>query len=392
MALISAQLLGGRLGTSTRLRSTVVALLVFLLTLSAVLNVFVYLTYVTTVFGHNDFRLYYAGAEVGLQYGWSHIYDAKLHQAAVAALQPVGPWYALLTPAPITWLVAPLTLVGYPAAFWVWLAFSLAILGVAVWWARPRHLSFGLYLVWWAALGPLWFSAYEGQVTILAAAGLLAGWRLLETRRDFLAGMVLAAALFKPYLVVLLPIALLVSGRWRALLGFSAVGVAAGIGMFVTLHPDGIRAYLDMLLAPQAAGNTAKSLGSALGGGPAVLAIEAASALAVAAVALYARRSGTAWPIVVSSLLGSFLLATYWHPQDYLALDVAAAIMLAAAPIRQSLPTAAAIALTSALVSPLSSRQVTLAWLLLAMVLLGVLGARTVVARRWERRTLAVAS
>ena len=68
---------------------------------------------------HNDFRLYYAGAQVGLRYGWSHIYDINLHQAAVAALLPAGPWYALLTPAPITWLVAPLTVFGYPAAYWL---------------------------------------------------------------------------------------------------------------------------------------------------------------------------------------------------------------------------------------------------------------------------------
>src|SRR3984893_1358453 len=158
-------------------------ILVPLLIFSALLNFAVYLTYVLGFFGHNDFRLYYAGAEVGLRYGWAHIYDVQLHQAAVAALQPVGPWYALLTPAPITWIVAPLTLIGYPAAYWVWVALSLALLAAAAWYARPRQHSTTVYFIWWAALSPLWFSAYEGQVTILAAAAVLAGWRLLETRR-----------------------------------------------------------------------------------------------------------------------------------------------------------------------------------------------------------------
>src|SRR5207302_9749113 len=107
-----------------------------------------YTTYVHTLFGHNDFRLYYAAAEVGLQYGWSQIYDIKLHQAAVAALEPVGPWYALLTPAPITWVVAPLTLLGYPTAYWGWVVLSLALFGAAAWYARPRHVSAGvLHLV-----------------------------------------------------------------------------------------------------------------------------------------------------------------------------------------------------------------------------------------------------
>src|SRR6266566_3339943 len=96
--------------------------LVALLAFSALLNFAIYYTDVRAFLGHNDFRLYYAGAEVGLRYGWSHIYDVSLHQAAVAALRPTGPWYALLTPAPITWLVAPLTLIGYPTAYWVWVA------------------------------------------------------------------------------------------------------------------------------------------------------------------------------------------------------------------------------------------------------------------------------
>lgn len=363
----------------------VITVLVTLLVVSAALNSAVYLTYVHALFGHNDFRLYYAGAEVGLRYGWSHIYDVKLDQAAVAALWPVGPWYALLSPAPITWLVAPLTVLGYPAAYWAWVALSLAILGAALWYARPRQHSAALYFIWWAALGPLWFSAYEGQVTILAAAGLLAGWRLLETRRDFLGGAIMAVALFKPYLVLLLPVALLVSGRLRALLGFTAVAAVAGVGMLVTLHPDGIQGYLGTLLAPQAAGDTAATLRSVLGGNPAVLAIQTGAVIAVIAVAVHARRTRVAWPVVVAALLASFLLATYWHPQDYLVLNAAAAIMLAAGPLEAGVLMATAVAIVSAFASPLTSRQNKAAWLLLAIVFLGFLVVRTLT-RRWPAR------
>lgn len=369
----------------TRVRSTAIALLVSLLALSALLNLFVYLTYVITVFSHNDFRLYYAGAEIGLRYGWSHIYDVKLHQAAVAALRPGGPWYALLTPAPITWIVAPLTFFGYPAAYWVWLVASLGALGGAIWYTRPRHLPIALYLLWWASLGPLWFSAYEGQVTILAAAGLLVGWWMLQTGRDFLAGAILAVALFKPYLVLLLPIALLFSGRWHALLGFSAVAVVVGVAMLVTLQPEGIHAYLTMLLAPQAAGDTAKTLRSALSGGAAVLVIQAAAVLAVIAVAVHTRRTRAVWQMVVATLIGSFLLATYWHPQDYLALDVAAGITLVAGPPRVSVPAAIVVAFTSALASPLNGRELTTSWLLLAIVVLVLLGWRALTELRDAR-------
>jgi hypothetical protein len=347
-----------------------------LLLLSAVLNSAIYLAYIQGSFGHNDFRLYYAGAEVGLRYGWSHIYDVNLHQAAVAALQPGGPWYPLLTPAPITWVVAPLTVLGYPAAYWVWVLLSLALLGAALFYVRPRQLSAAWYLMWWAALGPLWFSAFEGQITILVAAGLLTGWRVLETRRDFLGGAILAMALFKPYLVLLLPIAFLVSGRWRALWGFTVVAAAAGVGILVTLHLDGTQKYLATLLAPQAVGETAKTLGSVLDHGPAVFAIQAVVVFAVIADAVHARRTHATWPIVVSALLGSFLLATYWHPQDYIALDAAASIMLAAGPQRAGLVMATSAAILSGLVNPLSSHQNAQAWLLFALVFLGFMGFR----------------
>lgn len=368
-----AEWLIGKSHLLSRARPIWVTILVVL----AVLNLAAYLNYVQAFFGHNDFRLYYAGAEVGLRYGWAHIYDAKLDQAAVAALLPLGPWYALLTPAPITWVVAPLTWLGYPAAYWVWVVLSLAIFGVAVWYARPRHHSAALYFIWWAALSPLWFSAYEGQVTILVAAGVLAGWRLLDTRREFLGGVILAAALFKPHLILLLPVALLVSGHWRALLGFTAVAAAAGIAMLATLHLDGIQGYVATLLGPQAAGDTAETLRSALRGSPAVLAIQAAAVLVVIAVAAHARRTHATWPVIVSALLGSFLLATYWHPQDYLVLDAAAAITLAAGPLEAGVLVAAAMALISAPARPLFSHETTMAWLMLAIAFLGFLGVRT---------------
>src|SRR4029077_16871011 len=115
-------------------------------------------------------------------------------------------------------------------------------------------------------------------------------------------------------------------------------------GMVLTLHPDGIQAYLATLIAPQPAGDTAKTLRSALGGSPAVLVIQAVVIIGVIAVALNSRRTQVVWPVIVTSILGSFLLATYWHPQDYLVVDAAAAIVLAAAPSRVGILVATAAA------------------------------------------------
>jgi hypothetical protein len=153
--------------------------------------------------------------------------------------------------------------------------------------------------------------------------------------------------------------------------------MVVGIGMLLTLHPDGIQSYLATLMAQQPAGDTAKTLRSALGGSPAVFVIQAVVVIGVIAVAVNARRTRMVWPAIVASILGSFLLATYWHPQDYLVLDAAAAIVLAAAPFRVGILVATAVALVSAPVSPLSGHQMTGAWLLFAMGLLVLLAVRT---------------
>jgi hypothetical protein len=236
-------------------------------------------------------------------------------------------------------------------------------------------------LLWFAALGPLGWAAWVGNVTILVAVAVLAGWWLLETRRDFLGGAILAAALFKPHLIVMLPLALVVARRWRALLGFAAVAAVGGVVTLVMLHPDGIRDYLVYLLAPKPEAEAQNTLHFALGGGAPVLAIEAVAVLAVILIAIHARKTRTAWPVVTSAVLGSFLLAGFWHAQDYLVLDAAAAIMLAAAPLETGVLIAAAAVIVSTPASPLTnwqaSPQMAAAWLMFAVLWLGFLAART---------------
>jgi len=75
-------------------------------------------------------------------------------------------------------------------------------------------------------------NAIDGQAVFLVAALIVGGFGLLE-RRPWLGGMVLGLLTFKPQFCILVPIALIAAGQWRALLasGFSALAMMIASGL-----------------------------------------------------------------------------------------------------------------------------------------------------------------
>ncbi len=75
-------------------------------------------------------------------------------------------------------------------------------------------------------------NAIDGQAVFLVAALIVGGFGLLE-RRPFLGGLVLGLLTFKPQFCILVPIALIAAGQWRALLasGVSALAMMIASGM-----------------------------------------------------------------------------------------------------------------------------------------------------------------
>jgi alpha-1,2-mannosyltransferase len=75
-------------------------------------------------------------------------------------------------------------------------------------------------------------NAIDGQAVFLVAALIVGGFGLLE-RRPYLGGLVLGLLTFKPQFCILVPIALLAAGQWRALLasGLSALAMMIASGM-----------------------------------------------------------------------------------------------------------------------------------------------------------------
>jgi hypothetical protein len=133
----------------------------------------------------------------------------------------------------------------------------------------------------------------------LVTASLLTLGLVSVDRRPVLAGVFLGLTAYKPQLALLAPLALLATGRWRALIaaGFSVLAVAALSLAVLGAEPwlaflNSVRATNEIILSQARAGlalNMSAFGAVRLLGGPAALAWAAQIAAALAAVAVVLR-------------------------------------------------------------------------------------------------------
>lgn len=196
-----------------------------------------------------DFRLNYVAAKIGLTYGWSHIYDLDLERRLSAAFPAPGnvidSMHNYVTPEPLAWLLIPFTLLPLPAGFLVWAVVSLLLL-IGAWWlvAPGRGMARLALLLVALAIWPMHYTFWLGQTATLSIACLAVTWWALERERWKLAGGCLALAVaIKPQLVLLLPAALLLSGRWRPALWSGVAGAVLGGASLLLMGSHGIATY-----------------------------------------------------------------------------------------------------------------------------------------------------
>jgi glycosyl transferase family 87 len=262
-----------------------------------------------------DFHTYAAAANVGLQNGWSRIYDQSI---VATAQRDLVPWYRtqpFLSPPPVAWLVAPLQALPYSVAFDMWVALLLAALVFALAWSTT-YTGVARVLAVAAALVPWWVAqaVMVGQVVPLVAVSILVAWRLLREDRDIAAGLVLAMVMLKPNTAVLAPIALMVAGRLRA---FTTWAVAAAVIValsLVTLGPHGFSAYVASLTdLPSGADHL--TLHGTFGVTGVVALVARLAIVAGALVTAFRFRDRPGLPLAIGAL-ASLLVAPYLHASD----------------------------------------------------------------------------
>jgi hypothetical protein len=286
---------------------------------------------------HPDFRIFYVAAEAGIRYGWSSIYDVPVLRSLSSSF-PAGQNYInsalpYIHPPILAWLIAPLTALPLPVAYAIWSALLLAALVWAWYIAAPYSGLRKVALLFVAlALWPVLDSFYYGQPSTLTLALLAASWWLCSKDRPIAAGVALAfATALKPHTVILVPLALAASGRFKPVFSWAAVcGLLVG-GFALTLGPTGIGNWWQALVYGQTdTGQAMYTAAYLFGSGPVSYALEALQG--VVAIVIARRRRADLNVVFALGILGSLAFAFHLHQYDYIELILAAWLVLRTAP------------------------------------------------------------
>jgi hypothetical protein len=253
----------------------------------------------------SDFRWWYGAAELGLQHGWNHLYDPAFQAQYMSATYP------FVNPPPLAWLLVPLTVFSEPTAYVLFAVFLIGCLILASQLASGRRavsrvLAFGTAF----GLFPAMISIVYGQPVAIVLLAIVAAWWLDKHDRPVLAGVILSFIVLKPNIVVLVPLALLLSARHRAFVAWAVATTVLAVISAISVGIDNLQAYWHLL---SIAGGQKQSF--TLGSGWTFWVAVAAIVLLTSAVAWKRRGSGFELPLAVA-LAGSLLVNHHLNVYD----------------------------------------------------------------------------
>ena len=203
-----------------------------------------------------DFLAFYTASDMTLQGRAIEAYDFAAFDAALQTSAPSDELGMMWQYPPLMFLIiAPLALLPYKLSFWVWMALTALVFA----WATMRLIreaiddtevrTRALILVLAAPISVGVF--VNGQISLLTAALLmLAAYR--PGRYWIIAGLAAGLLTVKPQLGLLLPLAFLVVGAWRAF-GVAAVSAILLHGLSVSLYgSESIEVFLSAVSRLQA--------------------------------------------------------------------------------------------------------------------------------------------
>ena len=281
-----------------------------------------------------DFRRFYAGALVGMRYGWPHIYDVdRLREVSL----PLGPGVGAdafslfnMNPPIVMWVLVPFTLLPLAAALTVWSVVNVASFIGASRLVFPRGgFTWATVLLVSLAVWPSVFSLERGQMEpIVYSLAVLSLWTA-ERGQQRWAGILLAlATAFKPQDVYLLPVVFVICGKvraaaWWALAGavllvlFAVVEGAEGMGTDIAVVWYSVNADPSFIARPFIA---------PFGPDTSLLVGQALTALLSLAAAW--RQRGSLRIAFAIGIAGTLASGVHLHVYDYVGLVVAAWLVI----------------------------------------------------------------
>ena len=171
------------------------------------------------------------------------VYEPERLAALEQAVNPGPPrFYAWAYPPSALLIVYPLAWLPYLAALAAWLALGLGLYLRVLWRILPRPLA-----LWSGLAFPAVFICVSfGQNGLLTTA-LLGGALTLLTEAPVAAGVLIGVLTFKPQLGLLIPLALLAGGHWRAIAAAAVTAIALAALALLLFGADTGAAFLAQL-------------------------------------------------------------------------------------------------------------------------------------------------
>ena len=281
---------------------------------------------------HNDFTFYVAAARIGIARGWPSIYDLSIQQAELDAMGSrihIAELARYISPPPVAWLALPLSPLPYEVGYWVWSFLLLGALGWTWYLAAPgRGGERFLHLVAALAWLPVIYGLQLGQPGLFVALGVGGSYALLRSGHQLSAGLALGVLALKPQLGFLIPMALLVSGRYRAFAG-SAAALAGLVALSaIAVGPGGTETYLERLnFAAGVPVNRELTVAPLVGDLTITRILQVAFAIWALALVYRFRKRSIEWVFVIA-IVGGILASPYLHLDDLVMLGLAAWLYL----------------------------------------------------------------
>jgi hypothetical protein len=193
-----------------------------------------------------DFLNLYTGASLALDGRWNEMYRPDVQFTREKAFVPSLPHVVYFVRPPAYALVAaPLALLPFNAAFWVWISAQWALLFASWAWAWRR---FGPEAAAW---GALFFSAplgiCYGQDCSVYTVLCISAFLLIDRGHPLASGAVLGLLATKPHLILLWPLVLIAQKHWRMVIGMSISAGAEAALSIALLGRNGIRQYIALI-------------------------------------------------------------------------------------------------------------------------------------------------